>query len=58
MLYSKNPEENLKQRVKLLIEARDNPELQEIIRRKCSEDPIYFFNMFLYTYKPKAVGSE
>lgn len=58
MIYSKDTNENLKQRAKLLIEARTNIELQEIIKKKCSEDPIFFFNMFLFTYKPKAVGNE
>jgi len=58
MIYSKEPIENLRQRTKILIEARDNPELQEILKKKCSEDPLFFFNMFLYTYKPKAVGDE
>lgn len=57
-IYSKNPDENLRQRVKLLLAAKDNIELQQIIKRKCSEDPIFFFNMFLFTFKPKAVGDE
>jgi hypothetical protein len=55
MLYSKNLEENLRQRTKLLLEAQNNPELQEILKKKCSEDILFFFNMFLWTFKPKAL---
>lgn len=57
-MYSKQEDENLRQRVKLLIEAKDNIELQQILIKKCSDDPLFFFNMFLWTFKPKAVWSE
>lgn len=57
-IYSKNREENMKGRAKLLLKARSNPELQMIIKKKCDESILFFFNMFLYTYKPKAVWNE
>jgi hypothetical protein len=58
MLYSKDYEENLKQRATLLLKAQNNPEVQQIIMRQCQDDPLFFFNLFLWTYKPKAVGDE
>jgi len=58
MLYSKDHEENLKQRAILLLKAQNNPEIQQIIMRQCHDDPLFFFNLFLWTYKPKAVGDE
>lgn len=58
MIYSKIEEENKKQRAKILLEANNNIELQQIIKKKCVEDPLFFFNMFLWTYKPKAVWDE
>lgn len=58
MIYSKEELTNLQERAKLLIEAKHNEELQLIIMKKCSEDVLFFFNMFLYTYKPKAVWNE
>lgn len=58
MLYSKDLTENLRQRAILLSEANDNPEIQLKLMRMCEEDPLFFFNMFLWTYKPKAVGAE
>ena len=54
-MYSKNIEENLKQRAKLLLKASDNPEYQQILLKKCSEDILFYFNLFLFTFKPKAV---
>lgn len=58
MLYSKDLEENLQQRALLLLKAENDPELQLIIMRQCEEDPLFLFNMFLWTYKPKAIGDE
>ena len=58
MLYSKDLTENLRQRATILAEAHSNIELQHKLIRLCSEDPLFFFNMFLWTYKPKAVGAE
>ena len=57
-MYSKNFDENIKERANIILKAENNPELQLLLMKKCEEDPLYFFNMFLYTYKPKAVGSE
>ena len=57
-MYSKDFKENLKQRANLLIKADNNKELQMLLKKKCSEDCLYFFNMFLFTYKPKSIGNE
>ena len=57
-MYSKDFETNLKERATLLLKAENSPELQMLLKKKCQEDPLYFFNMFLFTYKPKAVGDE
>jgi len=58
MIYSKDIEENLKQRATLLLKAKLDPEVQQVIMRQCYDDPLFFFNMFLWTYKPKAVWDE
>ena len=55
MLYSKNINENLQQRVKLLFKAKNDTKTQQIIMQQCSNDVLFFFNMLLFTYKPKAV---
>lgn len=58
MLYSKDLEENLRQRATLLLSSHTDALNQKLIFRQCKEDPLFFFNMFLWTYKPKAVGDE
>lgn len=60
-MYSKDFNTNLKERANLLLKAENNPELQALIMKKCKDVetwPLYFFNMFLFTYKPKAVWDE
>lgn len=57
-MYSKDIEQNLKQRANLLIKSKNNTQLQLILKKKCSDSPLFFFNMFLFTYKPKAVWDE
>ena len=59
--YSTDINENLKQRTRLLMKAEkweNKDEIRKIIIRKCKEDPLFFFNMLLWTYKPKAVWDE
>ena len=55
LMYAKTPPENLKQRLILISKANSDVELQQILMRKCKEDPLFFFNVFLWTYKPKAI---
>lgn len=57
-MYSKEIKTNLQQRTKLLLKAKNNRELQQILKKKCQNSPLFFFNMFLFTYKPKAVWEE
>lgn len=57
-MYSKEYESNLKERANLLIKSKDNIELQKLIFKKCENDVLYFFNLLLWTYKPKAVWNE
>ena len=58
LVYAKTPPENLKQRLILISKANSDVELQQILMRKCKDDPLFFFNIFLWTYKPKAIWSE
>jgi len=48
-----NIEDNKKIRLKVLQKAENNPELQAILIRKCKEDPIFFCNLFCWTYDPR-----
>ena len=48
--------ENKLQRIKLLEHAHTDPEIQKWIIKRCSEDPIYFFNMLLWTYNPRLLN--
>ena len=56
--YPKDLEENKKYRLQILAEADKNVNLQRLLTQKCKKDILYFFNMFLYTYKPKPVWNE
>lgn len=57
-IYSKDKKENLLQRFKFISDAKDDLELQELLKIQCKNDPLFFFNIFLWTYKPKAVWNE
>jgi len=48
-----NIEDNKKVRLKVLQKVENNPELQAILIRKCREDPIFFCNLFCWTYDPR-----
>ena len=48
-----NIEDNKKIRLKVLSKAEKDPELQAILIRKCKEDPIFFCNLFCWTYDPR-----
>jgi hypothetical protein len=41
------------QRLKLLTRAKDDPKIQQMIIIKCEKDPIFFYNLFLWTYNPR-----
>ena len=57
-MYSKQYNENLKDRAKILLNSEDSIEIQQMILKKCETDVLYFFNVLLWTYKPKAVWNE
>lgn len=57
-MWDKDIKNNLRQRAKLLLKSKNNNKLQAIVKRKCRESPLFFFNMFLFTYKPKSVWEE
>lgn len=40
-------------RAKLLLEARDNPQVQALLMEKCSRDPVFWFNHFCFTHDPR-----
>jgi hypothetical protein len=44
---------NIKERFEILEKAEKDPELQQIIMQICKSDPVYFFNMRLWTYNPR-----
>ena len=50
---STNIEENKKIRLKVLSKAEKDPKLQDMLIRKCKEDPIFFCNLFCWTYDPR-----
>jgi len=58
LMYSKVHDENLRQRAIILAKSKYDIENQLVIMRHCADDPLFFFNMFLWTYKPKAIGDE
>jgi len=45
--------ENIIERLSILDKAKNDPELQQIIVKLCESDPVYFFNMRLWTYNPR-----
>ncbi len=45
--------ENKKQRLKLLIKAKEDTRIQSMIIKKSEQDPLFFFNMLLWTYNPR-----
>lgn len=49
----KDYEHNLKYRLELLTEAKNNTKLQSLLIKACEEDPIYFCNYFCWTYDPR-----
>jgi hypothetical protein len=58
MLYSKDEKGNLDQRAIMLAKCAEDKDAQDLIVKQCGDDILFFFNMLLWTYKPKAVGSE
>lgn len=51
--YSKDPEENIKQRIILLEKAASDPKTQAAILKQCEVDPLFCINMFCWTYDPR-----
>lgn len=49
--YNEILQDNLRERSILITKAKDNLDLQRLIVKKCEDDPIYFFEYFLYTDK-------
>lgn len=45
--------DNITQRIDILDRAKNDHELQQIIVQLCKSDPVYFFNMRLWTYNPR-----
>lgn len=57
-MYPKESKENKQYRLDVLQKARNNPELQGLLIKKCEEDPIYFLNVFGWTYNPRVTPSD
>lgn len=45
--------QNKLQRLKMLTRAKEDKYVQEMILKKCERDPLFFFNMLLWTYNPR-----
>ena len=45
--------ENKLQRLKLLSKSQDDKYAQDVILAKCGKDPIFFFDLWLWTYNPR-----
>jgi ABC-type glycerol-3-phosphate transport system substrate-binding protein len=50
--------ENLEWRSKILAEAKMDDGLQAQLRAACAASPLFWFNAFAYTYRPKMVGAD
>lgn len=53
MQYPTSVEENKRYRAHVLMTAKDNPVLQEILREKSRRDILFFVNTFCWTYNPR-----
>lgn len=51
--YPKTLHENLAYRNLLLDLAENDKEVQDILRTRCMQDRLFFFNVFLFTYDPR-----
>lgn len=52
-MYPKEINENKKYRLEVLTKAENDKELQSVLLAKCSNDVLYFFNVFAWTYNPR-----
>jgi hypothetical protein len=51
--YPKTLHENLQERARLLLSAKNNPTLQAALNEMCRRDRLYWINLFCYTYDPR-----
>jgi len=51
--YSKDLGQNLKDRIELCRDAKDNKFLQQVEIERCRQSVLYFFNMYVWTYDPR-----
>jgi hypothetical protein len=58
IVIPKTMTENLEWRSKILAEAKMDDGLQAQLRAACAASPLFWFNAFAYTYRPKMVGAE
>lgn len=54
----RDPEANLRYRLKLLRLCRERPEYRRAVVEMCRQDIRFFVNCFVWQYNPKRVGSE
>lgn len=52
-MYPKNVEENIKYRANVILKAENDEEMQSLLIRQCKEDPLFFVNVFAWTYNPR-----
>lgn len=49
---------NLKDRVSLVLKARDNLKLQAVLKEKCKRDIIFWVNTFCWTHDPRRLTNQ